>query len=84
MDYTIPWMIWIGTFHSGEGVPDFHLAAVAVHADPELHRLELLPLLVPPAAAAAAEQLGQVLQRATHSHGLSIRHLQTDRLCPIY
>jgi hypothetical protein len=54
------------TFHAGEGVPDFHLAAVAVHAHLELHRLELLPLLVPAPAAAAAQQIRQVLQRASH------------------
>jgi hypothetical protein len=56
------------TFHAGERVPDFHLAAVAVHAHLELHRLELLPLLVPAPATAAAQQIRQVLQRAS-SHG---------------
>lgn len=65
------------TFHAGEGVPDFELAAVAVHPDLELHRLELLPLLlVAPAPAAAAEKLGQVVQSAAHTHPL-------NPICPL-
>lgn len=56
------------TFHAGEGVPDFELAAVAVHPHLELHRLELLPLLVPPTAAApaAAEKIRQIIHGASH------------------
>lgn len=62
------------TFHGGEGAPDLELAPLTVHPDLELHRLQLLPLLLLALVAMAStpsQQPRQILQGAPHPHGSS-------------
>jgi hypothetical protein len=52
----------VRTSHAGKGVPDLELAAVAVHPDLELHRVELLPLPALPLPAGSY----QLRRHASH------------------